>query len=122
MLNLTFYREWDGRWYVDLPDFPGEQAELEMVLGADSMLDIYAQGENRINLTIFLDEQEALINKGVDRFDTFIKDKEDIESGAIYVTKKVNGIAYKEDFLIWLCDVTKWVFGNFPDKLFISIY
>ena len=45
MRNYKFYKEETGRWYVDLPEWEGEKAELEMVLGADTFLEILSQGE-----------------------------------------------------------------------------
>jgi hypothetical protein len=39
------------RWYIDLPEWQGPRANLEMVAGADTMLDVFAQGQERINVT-----------------------------------------------------------------------
>ena len=36
--NLKFNKEAD-RWYIDLPDWTGTKGELEMVAGADTLLD-----------------------------------------------------------------------------------
>ena len=52
MKRLRLYKEEDNRWYVDLPDWTGSKSDLEMVAGADAMLDYFAEGENSIWLYI----------------------------------------------------------------------
>ena len=39
------------RWYIDLPEWLGPRANLEMVAGADTMLDVFAQDQERVNVT-----------------------------------------------------------------------
>jgi len=34
--KLKFYKEADERWYVELPEWEGSKADLEMVAGADT--------------------------------------------------------------------------------------
>jgi hypothetical protein len=36
---LRFYRTTEDRWYIDLPEWKGSIADLEMIEGADTMLD-----------------------------------------------------------------------------------
>ena len=40
MREFKFYKDPEHRWYVDLPEWEGEKDNLEMVLGADSFLEI----------------------------------------------------------------------------------
>ena len=49
--HIRFYQDPDTRWYVDLPEFPGTKAELEMVLGADTMLEFLGIDQIGINLS-----------------------------------------------------------------------
>jgi hypothetical protein len=82
-----------------------------MVMGADMMLDILAQGEGEVDLTISEKEfpgSDALI---------FSKYSESGE-GAWYSINELSGIPFGFD--IWLCDVTKFVFGDFPRTIWIS--
>ena len=37
--QLAFVKEKSGRWYIDLPEWEGAHANLEMVAGADLLLD-----------------------------------------------------------------------------------
>ena len=38
--NVSFTKEANGRWYVDFPNWPLEHYQLEMVAGADDLLNI----------------------------------------------------------------------------------
>lgn len=110
MQKLKFYKEKTNKWYVDLPDWNGTQEELEMVGGADTMLDIIAQGNDKVILmcsTDVFDNSDALELKSVDK---------DVAGGAFYFLKKYKGIDFNMD--VWLCSVCKFVFGDFPDKIY----
>lgn len=109
--HLNFYKTESLEWYVNLPEWKGDIAELQMVAGADVMLDIYAQGENIIRLTL------SDSNIG-DNFDKLTLISDDLEAGATYKVNSILGITY--EFEIWLCDVTKFVFGKFPKIIYIK--
>lgn len=112
MRILNFEKDPDGKWYVVFPDYPGPRADLEMVLGADMMLDIYAQGEGNVSLTVSETE--------VAGFDVInlVELCDETTGGAYYKVSIINNIDY--DFRIWLCDVTKFVFGYFPEFLYLK--
>ena len=110
MKVIRFYKESDNRWYADIPDWTGEKWELEMVLGADTMLDILAQGEGEVSLIISTQPFE-----GAD--DLVFESMGD--GGAWYSVDMLKGISYP-DFEIWLCHVTEFVFGEFPKILYIK--
>ena len=113
MKKLKFYKESDNRWYVDLPEWVGSKAELEMVAGADSMLEYMAEGEAQVWL--ILSEQEF---ENADKLD-FLRLATEIENGAFYKLEKYKGIEIGLE--MWLCDVTKFVFGDFPKTIFLSV-
>ena len=46
--KVKFYKEQSGRWFVDLPEWEGPKEDLEMVSGADDLLNIIAQGDDEI--------------------------------------------------------------------------
>ena len=108
--SLTFEKDPDSRWYIVLPEWEYDRSALEMVAGADILLDIIAQGENLVRVTV-----------GQSPFDNFIYELDKVEEtpevgGAIY---KVNGGTII-DMDIWLCDVTRFVYeGELPEKLFM---
>jgi hypothetical protein len=106
-----FYKESDTSWYIDLPEWPGEKAELAMVMGADVLLEILAQGEGEVKVT-FADEPF----EGAEQM-TYYQDGNEI-GGAYYHLKSYMGIDY--DFTLWLCDVTKFVFGKMPETIYFK--
>jgi hypothetical protein len=112
MKRLKFYKESDNRWYVDLPEWEGSKAELEMVAGADSMLEYMAEGEAQVWIMLSEDEFE-----NADRLE-FLRLATEIENGAFYKLDKYRGIELGLE--MWLCDVTKFVFGDFPKTIFLS--
>lgn len=107
--NIKFYKDPDNRWYVDLPDWEGSKAELEMVMGADTMLEIIAEGENNVSIHFDLEPYEGA-NK--------LELKEVLEVGAFYMLESYKGIELNLD--MWLCDVTKFVFGDFPENIYFN--
>lgn len=113
MKRLKFYKESDYRWYVDLPEWTGNKAELEMVDGADTMLEYMAEGEEHVWLVL-----SELEFENADKLQ-FLRLATEIENGAFYKLDKYKGINIGLE--IWLCDVTKFVFGDFPKTIFISV-
>jgi hypothetical protein len=105
MRDFKFEKE-NNKWYVVLPEWEGPKDDLEMVLGADTMLDILSQGEESINVII---SEEKLENPN------FILNFDKTESGGAWY--KLSGSLFNFD--VWLCEVTKFVFGYLPKKLYI---
>lgn len=112
MRRLKFYKESDNRWYVDLPEWIGSKAELEMVAGADAMLEYMAEGEDHVWLILSKEEFE-----NADKLD-FLRLATEIENGAFYKLQNYRGVEIGLE--MWLCDVTKFVFDDFPKTIFIS--
>lgn len=113
-LILKFYRE-EGGWFVDLPEWQGDKSELAMVCGADLMLDIISQGEEDVYLTLStspFDKADCLTRTSI------CKDISPVTTGAWYIMHSYKGIVY--DLPIWLCDVTLFVFGDFPESIYIT--
>lgn len=108
--QYKFYKS-GGRWYIDLPEYPGAKADLEMVCGADTMLAIISEGKDSVDLLV--SETSAPY------FDEILKlDKNDIGSGAYYIMKYYAGKEWNME--MWLCNVAIFVFGGFPDKIYIK--
>jgi uncharacterized ubiquitin-like protein YukD len=111
--NLKFYKDHEG-WFVDLPEWTGSKYDLQMVSGADTFLDIIAQGETETYLTLSdtpIENSNKLKFKEVGRLEGF-----ELGEGAWYTLNQYIGIEY--DLEMWLCDVTKFVFGNFPTVIY----
>ena len=110
MKTYKFYKEAPNRWYIDLPEWKGSKADLEMVAGADHMLDYMAEGENEVYLVIS--------EEWFERADSLKLLQLNEYSGADYFLEKYRGIDIQ--LKMWLCDVTKFVFGKFPETIYIS--
>lgn len=113
MKKYMFYKS--GRqWYIDLPEYlqqGGAQDDLEMVDGADKLLDLISGQQDAVSLTISeeqFDGADLLELREV--CDPYL-------GGAVYFLKYYEGQEVNRE--IWLCQVTAFVFGDLPDKIFI---
>ena len=120
MKKLKFVKEQTNKWYVVLPEWTGDKWELEMVCGADTMLELLSQGCEEVYLTISLQPFDL---KDIESLETTaftltkIKDTPDI-GGALYLMKDFLGIEYNLE--VWLCHVTGFVFGTMPEILYCA--
>jgi hypothetical protein len=113
MRNFKFYKE-NERWYVDLPEWSGTQADLEMVAGADTFLDILSQGDDVIHVTMSqtpFDGCESIKFLRLGSLEGF-----ELGEGGWYFLNEYQGVSYCLE--LWLCDVTKFVFGELPAQIF----
>lgn len=106
MKEYKFDKE-GGCWYIDLPDWTGSKGALQMVMGADTMLDVLSNGNAHVVLQISLD---LPIGDCI-----HLRRTMKIFGGAFYKCT-IDGETSK----IWLCSVTKFVFGFFPKHIYIS--
>lgn len=115
MKTYKFEKNERSKWFVVLPEFlekyPGHEAELQMVFGADTMLDIIAQGEDHVYLNLSLMHFE-----GCDELHK-LNNTPNV-GGAMYVMPKYKGFDYNLE--MWLCGVTEFVFGHMPEKIYLS--
>jgi hypothetical protein len=109
MRVFTFEKEEDGRWFVVLPEWEYDKDALEMVAGADTLLDIISQGENRVSVAWHEEEPESWKYKL-----TFLREDEEF-SGAWYAIEGSNVTPFE----CWLCPVTVFVFGYYPKQMFL---
>lgn len=109
-MTMRFYREGE-KWFADFKEWTGDKWELEMVCGADTMLELIAQGENECHLALEVEPFE-----GANAL-TKIKDTPDI-GGALYLLKEYKGVEYNME--VWLCHVTGHVFGHLPEIIYIA--
>lgn len=101
-------------WFAVLPEWQGPKADLQMVCGADTWLDILCQGEWDVWLLISdepFDGAEKLFMLGEGRLEG-----PELGEGAWYEAKTYIGLEYNLE--MWLCDVTQFVFGNFPKIIY----
>ena len=104
MQKFTFFKV-ANKWLVDLPTWAGSLDDLQMVAGADTFLDEMAHGNSVVSIEL----STSPVNNA--RY-VLIKQTEDSVGG----TYRADNIKYS----IWLCNVTKFVFGCHPDTIYIS--
>lgn len=110
---FKFYKEADGSWYIDLPGWTGSKAELEMVQGADTMLDIVSGHTNECFLRISDEQFESA--------EVLVLEKARIPNhggGGDYILETYEG----ETILhrMWLCVVTEYVFKGLPQNIYFK--
>ena len=110
--NFRFYKAVSGRWYIDLPGWAGSIDELEMVQGADTMLDRVSGYTEECILEI---SDVAFEGANVIRL---VTDLSDSVGGGDYIMESYKGEAI--EYNMWLCSVTVQVFGILPAKIYIS--
>jgi hypothetical protein len=111
IMKYKFEKEENGNWYVVLPEWTGEKAELQMVMGADTMLDKLANGEKEVELKISLEPFDNALHLRL------LKEGQ-ILGGGDYILEKYNGEDINLD--VWLCEVTRFVFGFIPDNIYLE--
>lgn len=94
-----------NKWYVDIP-WDGDVNDLQMVSGSDLLLDILSKGDSQVTLDISVENLDGsfVLNK-----------KNDDEFGCFYSCYTYE---FKGD--IWLCNVTKHLFNEFPQKFYVK--
>lgn len=108
MRVFKFIREDDSKWYVDLPEWKGDKWELEMVAGADDLLEILGQGESEVRVLISEEPfKESMFS---------LEYTHDEAEGGWYILKD-----FDFSFEVWLCHVVKFVYGHIPKKLYCKV-
>lgn len=114
MKSYRFYKDSFG-WFIDLPDWPGEKWDLQMVSGADDFCELLSQGENEIYITLSatpFDGASSLEFLHLGRLEG-----PELGEGAWYILENYLDLPF--GIKMWLCDVTKYVFdGEFPMEIY----
>lgn len=108
--RLKFYKKYEDEWFVDLPTWTGNEDDLQMVQGADTLLEYLAEGKERLALRFSIKPFE-----GASLMERMYVCETD---GAYYFIHSYNNIEINLPF--WLCDVTKFVFGEFPENIYFT--
>lgn len=106
MKNYTFNKE-HGSWYIDLPNWEGTKAELQMVAGADTLLDQLSNQGTSVKVAMSTDKVSP----------------EGYQTLKRIMQTPPNGCIYHLGFVpVWLCNVTKFVFeGIFPKQIHFKV-
>ena len=108
-MEITFEKWEDGRWFVVLPEYDGDQEDLEMVDGADEFLDVLTTDGLYVTLDVSLEENP-------DKY--LLKLVAHDEIGGTYEVVN-HGRFIKKD--IWLCNVVHNIFGEHPEYIYFEV-
>ena len=108
-MKLKFVKEKNNNWYIDLPNWTGRHSALQMVAGADTLLEIMSGGNNEVH--VFVSDEDFDGSNRLDLVETCWF------NGADYKIKDYEGVPLNLD--VWLCDVTKFVLVNFLRKFIL---
>ena len=81
-----------------------------MVEGSDKLLDYIAEGRKEVTLVF---SEVELVDS-----DTLVLINKCMFNGAYYKADKYNG--YALNMKVWLCNVTKFVMGGFPEIIYFK--
>ncbi|MET0466005.1 MAG: DUF6717 family protein [Chitinophagaceae bacterium] len=113
MNRYKFIKEPTG-WYIDLPEYilqGGTKDGLQMVEGADVMLEIIAGEKASVTLDIDLEPLPGSTKLLLaEKCDPYI-------GGGYYLLDEWKG--EKIGMKMWLCGVTEWLFGHLPEFIYI---
>lgn len=115
MNKHVFYKDSSGGWYIDLPEFlvqGGSKGNLAMGAGADTMLDIIAQGKSRVALQL-----SDMPFDGADEL-SLIQLRDPSVGGGDYIMSLHDGEVI--NYRMWLCGVTEFVFGYMPQRIYLK--
>ena len=98
-MELTFEKWEDGRWFVILPEYDGEQEDLEMVDGADTFLDFLTEDGLYVNVDVSLEDTGD--------YPIVLKLVAHDVIGGTYQVENLEGFNRE----VWLCNVVQPVGG-----------
>ena len=126
--TLNFVKE-NGIWYADLPEFLeaglGTKANLMMVDGADTFLDLLSNNTNQVLLKIStapypgFKTRMGKIRRGLNQDLLNQIGHAPVDYGAYYNVTELNGKKYQHQ--LWLCPVAEYVFGEYPEEIYASV-
>ena len=108
-MEISFEKWNNGKWYVIMPEYQGLHDDLEMVEGADKLLDNLTDDNLYVNLDVSTKEEFFTCS--------ILELISHDESGAYY---EVQDCPWFEG-TIWLCNVVHEIFGEHPEKINFKI-
>lgn len=108
------------RWYYDFKHWGFDHAHLEMVSGADTLCELYAQGKDEVTIHITASRKPRLHCLNLCK--EFVADeppkgklKDKILYGREYTHINQDGHIVR----MWICPVTLFVLGRYPKYIYI---
>ncbi|MCZ4242659.1 DUF6717 family protein [Pedobacter punctiformis] len=111
--TIRFYKNAKGEWYADIPEWSGDIADLQMVEGADELLEWIAASASECKL-IMADgpmEDAEILNL------IYIREA-NLGGGGDYILERFKG--EWKNHKLWLCEVTEFVFKQLPQTIYFK--
>ena len=121
--TVSFTHEEDDRWYVDFPGWPLKHSQLQMVAGADDLLDLLNDGSDHVHLKVSTNSSKPFPDMpSSTHIFRLQKVKSALTRGAFYTLETPlkgwetpNASRRKQ---LWLCPVTLTVLGHYPKNIY----
>ena len=107
-MELTFENWEDGRWFVILPEYDGDQEDLEMVDGADTFLDFLTEDGLYVTVDVSLDD--------TGNYPIVLKLVAHDVIGGTYQVENLEGFNRE----VWLCSVVHFIYGEHPENIYFK--
>ncbi|WP_293307981.1 DUF6717 family protein [Pedobacter sp. UBA5917] len=108
---IRFYKNAKHEWFADLPEWGGAISDLQMVEGADDLLNWVAGAENECRLLM---ADERVENAELLRL-VYIRE-ENLGGGGDYLLENFRDRLINHK--LWLCNVTEFVFKQLPKQIY----
>lgn len=119
--TLSFEQDPDSRWYVIFPGWPLERAHLEMVAGADDMLNLLDKQEQKHLVTVSVIPSSK--QRQLEGYIQLTCVKSLLGGGGFYTVQGLEGWGTpnaKREKQLWLCPVTLCVLGRYPKYIYVK--
>ena len=107
-MELSFEKWENGKWFVVLPEYDCDQEDLEMVDGADTLLDFLTTDGLYVIIDMSLEERPGYSVMRLVAHDVI---------GGTYQVENLEG--FSQD--VWLCNVVHFLFGEHPEEIFFQV-
>ena len=107
-MEITFEKWEDGKWYIQYPEYDGDQEDLEMIGNAAELLDEMTTDGLYVTLDVSLEEIQYYSELKLISHD---------EIGATYEVLHFRN--YTKD--VWLCNVVHNLYGEHPDVIYFRV-
>lgn len=119
-MKLTFVKE-NNKWYIDLPEWTGDHEDLEMVAGADKLCEQLSKNGKTVTVdintsdTYQINPEEINLNKRSEDYGATYE----VQDNTWFMHPNFDPTVDVEQ--IWICPVTKFVFGEYPKYIRINV-
>ena len=107
-MEITFEKWEDGKWYIQYPEYDGDQEDLEMIGNAAELLDEMTTDGLYVTLDVNLEEVQYYCKLKLISHD---------EIGGTY--EVLNFKNFTED--VWLCNVVHYLYGEHPNEIYFKV-